>query len=225
MHRCVVVGLAVVLGPLALPATAGDPVVYTGCIQVSNGSLYSVHEGTVPMQPCKDKDKQISWNMAGAAGEKGGKGEKGDAGPQGAPGIGVQGPEGPSGPPGPAGPAAPVEGSQTPLRMDIYADSSTRCVPMPYFCLGKHVVVEQVGLLFTGDGTPNVAFVSSGDNTMWLDPPRAVAHRSWVASSAVKLRFDGSTNYLCAGARVSGIQSFFLVATLSGYCVDAPATP
>ncbi len=90
--------LAVALMFVASLALAADPVVYTGCINTSTGTLYSVHDGTTPMQPCKDKDLQISWNMAGV------QGPKGDAGPQGAMGYpgqqGVEGPTGPQGPPG-----------------------------------------------------------------------------------------------------------------------------
>jgi hypothetical protein len=56
---------------LAVPALGDQPGVYTGCIQKSNGSLYNVQEGTVPTQPCKSKDKQISWNMAGQPGPQG----------------------------------------------------------------------------------------------------------------------------------------------------------
>ena len=71
MRWCAVAGIVAALGLLAPPATADDPVVYTGCIQKSNGSLYNVREGTAPMQPCKSKDKQISWNMAGQPGPEG----------------------------------------------------------------------------------------------------------------------------------------------------------
>lgn len=71
MRWCVLAGLVAALGLLALPATADDPVVYTGCINTANGSLYNVQEGTVPTQPCKKKDKQISWNMAGQPGPPG----------------------------------------------------------------------------------------------------------------------------------------------------------
>jgi type VI secretion system Hcp family effector len=76
-------------------ALADDPVVYTGCLSTSTGTLYSVHDGTTPMQPCKDKDLQISWNMAGV------QGPKGDPGPQGA--MGYTGPQGVVGPTGPQG--------------------------------------------------------------------------------------------------------------------------
>ncbi len=63
--------LAAGLMLVALPAFADQTAVYTGCIQKSNGSLYNVQEGTVPTQPCKAKDKQISWNMAGQPGPQG----------------------------------------------------------------------------------------------------------------------------------------------------------
>jgi Right handed beta helix region len=55
---------------LAVPALAQD-VVYTGCIRSADGSLYSVRAGTAPMAPCRGKDKQISWNMAGQPGPQG----------------------------------------------------------------------------------------------------------------------------------------------------------
>ena len=45
--------LAASLALLAVPALAQDPIVYTGCLKSSDGSLYSVREGTVPMTPCK----------------------------------------------------------------------------------------------------------------------------------------------------------------------------
>ena len=63
--------LAAALMLVAVPALGDQPVVYTGCIQKSNGSLYNVQEGTMPTQPCKSKDKQISWNMAGQPGPPG----------------------------------------------------------------------------------------------------------------------------------------------------------
>jgi hypothetical protein len=63
--------LAAGLMLVVLPAFADQPAVYTGCIQKSNGSLYNVQEGTAPTQPCKSKDKQITWNMAGQPGPQG----------------------------------------------------------------------------------------------------------------------------------------------------------
>jgi type VI protein secretion system component Hcp len=112
--------LVVAVALIALPVLAEEPVVYTGCINTSTGTLYSVHQGTEPMQPCKDKDWQISWNMAGAPGPKGDQGEPGQAGPMGYPGAqgvagpagpqglaGPQGPQGAAGPEGPAGPQGP----------------------------------------------------------------------------------------------------------------------
>jgi len=63
--------LAAILALLALPALAQDPIVYTGCLKSSNGTLYSVRVGTVPLSPCKAQDKQISWNMAGLPGPQG----------------------------------------------------------------------------------------------------------------------------------------------------------
>ncbi len=64
------VGLAAALVLLAVPALAQD-VVYTGCIKSGDGTLYSVRAGTTPMAPCKAKDNQISWNMAGQPGPQG----------------------------------------------------------------------------------------------------------------------------------------------------------
>src|SRR5512136_1166363 len=72
--------LALALIFVASLALAADPVVYTGCLSTSNGTLYSVHDGTTPMQPCKDKDLQISWNMAGVPGQKGDPGPQGPSG-------------------------------------------------------------------------------------------------------------------------------------------------
>jgi type VI protein secretion system component Hcp len=90
--------LAVAMMFVASLALAADPVVYTGCISTSNGTLYSVHDGTTPMQPCKDKDLQISWNMAGVQGPKGNDGPQGAMGYPGAQGVpGQIGPQGPSG--------------------------------------------------------------------------------------------------------------------------------
>jgi len=61
-------------------ALAANPVMYTGCVSTSNGTLYSVHDGTTPMQPCKDKDLQISWNQAGVQGMPGEPGPQGPSG-------------------------------------------------------------------------------------------------------------------------------------------------
>jgi type VI secretion system secreted protein Hcp len=90
--------LVVALLFVASVAFAADPVVYTGCIATSNGTLYSVHEGTTPMQPCKDRDLQISWNMAGLQGPPGLTGPQGPMGYQGLQGdTGATGPQGPEG--------------------------------------------------------------------------------------------------------------------------------
>jgi hypothetical protein len=62
--------LAATLALLAVPALAQN-IVYTGCIRSADGSLYNVREGTAPMAPCRAKDKQISWNMAGQPGPPG----------------------------------------------------------------------------------------------------------------------------------------------------------
>lgn len=103
MKLKVVVGLAL----LAVPARAQDSaptVVYTGCIQASNGSLYNVHEGGAPMQPCRTPDRLISWSMQGPKGEKGDKGDGGPVGPMGYKGEqGVAGPTGAQGQTGPQG--------------------------------------------------------------------------------------------------------------------------
>lgn len=57
---------------LLVPASlAAQDVVYTGCIKSTDGSLYSVRADTTPLAPCKAKDKQISWNMAGQLGPQG----------------------------------------------------------------------------------------------------------------------------------------------------------
>jgi len=67
-HRLVLVLLIVVcFGSVAL----AQNVVYTGCLKSADGSLYSVRAGTAPMSPCKAKDNQISWNMAGQPGPQG----------------------------------------------------------------------------------------------------------------------------------------------------------
>jgi type VI protein secretion system component Hcp len=95
-------------------ALAADPTVYTGCLATSTGTLYSVHDGTTPMQPCKDKDLQISWNMAGVPGPQGPEGPQGPmgyTGGQGVPGqTGPQGPEGQDCSAGGSGGAQPVIG-------------------------------------------------------------------------------------------------------------------
>jgi len=62
--------LATTLALLAVPALAQD-IVYTGCIRSADGSLYSVREDTTPMAPCRARDTQISWNMAGQPGPPG----------------------------------------------------------------------------------------------------------------------------------------------------------
>jgi hypothetical protein len=62
--------LVATLALLAVPALAQD-MVFTGCIRSADGSLYNVREGTAPMKPCRAKDKQISWNMAGQPGPPG----------------------------------------------------------------------------------------------------------------------------------------------------------
>ena len=63
--------LAAAVALVAVPALAQGPIVYTGCLKSSDGSLHSVREGAAPMAPCKAKDKQISWNMAGQPGPPG----------------------------------------------------------------------------------------------------------------------------------------------------------
>jgi hypothetical protein len=78
LHHATLLIFAV--GLLVPAGLAAQDVVYTGCIKSADGSLYSVRQGTTPMAPCKAKDKQISWNMAGQPG-----------------------------PPGPAGPSVPQE--------------------------------------------------------------------------------------------------------------------
>lgn len=100
--------LVVALLFVASFALGGDPVVYTGCIATSNGTLYSVHEGTTPMQPCKDKDLQISWSMAGVQGPPGPTGPQGPMGYQ-----GTQGDPGPAGPQGPEGEDCTAAGGNT----------------------------------------------------------------------------------------------------------------
>jgi type VI protein secretion system component Hcp len=122
--------LVVVMMFIASLALAVDPVVYTGCIATSNGTLYSVHEGTTPMQPCKDKDLQISWNMAGVQGPTGPTGPQGSIGPMGPQGdtgpTGAQGPEGEDCTAAPGNSAGPqvvgrLKTSDTNIASDIYA--------------------------------------------------------------------------------------------------------
>ena len=62
--------LAATLALLAVPALAQD-IVYTGCIRSADGTLYNVSEGIAPKAPCRARDKQISWNMAGQPGPEG----------------------------------------------------------------------------------------------------------------------------------------------------------
>jgi hypothetical protein len=187
MRWCALVLAALLL--VVLPVLAEDPVVYTGCIQVSNGSLYNVHLGTDPMQPCKEKDQQISWNMLGPKGDKGDKGDTGVGvvGPQGLTGAtgpqGLTGPQGPVGPQGPTGmqgpqgdtgpagaavPAASIDGTQTPLHISAIiprpAYSASREVPLE--CRGKSIVIEEIGLY---------AYVREG-------PLRAVSYGAMEAS-------------------------------------------
>ena len=66
-------------------AWASEPVAYTGCLKVSEGTLYNMQIGDRPLAPCKDRDTVVTWNQ---------EGPKGPAGPVGEPG--------PIGPPGPA---------------------------------------------------------------------------------------------------------------------------
>jgi hypothetical protein len=74
--RCTALVILAV-GVLVPAGLAAQDVVYTGCIKSGDGSLYNVRQATTPMAPCKGKDKQISWNMAG---------QPGPTGPQGLPG-------------------------------------------------------------------------------------------------------------------------------------------
>jgi hypothetical protein len=76
------VALVATLALLAVPALAQD-IVYTGCIRSADGTLYNVSEGIAPKAPCRARDKQISWNMAGQPGPEG------PAGPSVPPPIGL----------------------------------------------------------------------------------------------------------------------------------------
>jgi hypothetical protein len=69
LHRVMLAVLAV--GLLVPAVSAAQDVVYTGCIKSGDGSLYNIRQATTPMAPCKGKDKQISWNMAGQPGPPG----------------------------------------------------------------------------------------------------------------------------------------------------------
>jgi hypothetical protein len=53
---------------LGIPTSADDsPVVYTGCLHVSNGSPDHAHVADAPMQPCRDNDEEIPWEKAGVS--------------------------------------------------------------------------------------------------------------------------------------------------------------
>lgn len=70
------------VGVAAIPSTDGT---ISGCYKTNTGDLRVIDAGA---ESCKNGERAIQWNQAGAAGPQG---PKGDPGPQ--------------GPPGPAGPA------------------------------------------------------------------------------------------------------------------------
>jgi hypothetical protein len=98
---------------LGLVASAAPAQEVSGCVNVSDGKLSRVAVGPEPMEPCRQNEFQLTWNLQGVSGEVGPQGPAGPQGPvgpqgpggpagsQGAPGV--PGPQGPQGPQGPAG--------------------------------------------------------------------------------------------------------------------------
>jgi hypothetical protein len=223
------------LALLALPASAQnpEPVVYTGCIASATGSLYAVHEGTVPMYPCQKNDRFISWNKAGVKGDKGDPGQNGLNGAPGLPGQnGLNGQDGAPGATGPAGPAAPVEGTQTVLAIELVPVSSTL---VPSECQGKNIVVQNVAFV----GLIDVAYQLIGlDLMVNLSPGHRAtpfelsssgvigSNRLYVFNKNVMLRYPANAtgfgiNVYTEPSTSLGSYHMFL----NGYCVDAPAAP
>jgi hypothetical protein len=236
MRWCIVAGLAAALGLLALPATADDPVVYTGCINVANGSLYNVHEGTVPMQPCKEKDTQISWNMAGVKGDKGDPGKDGLNGVNGLPGLnGANGLNGDPGAKGDTGPAGPADGAQTPFRTVFFEKTADLVsVPMPGECIGKNLVVENVSIHVTmspAEARMGGFMLAVNDMGTFFDLTAAPSWtdslgRYYYAFIETKLRIPPGAALTFVPTKASSdssYTSFFAVGvSIGGYCV-APA--
>jgi hypothetical protein len=234
MRWCAVAGLVAALGLLALPATADDSVVYTGCIQVSNGSLYNVHEGTVPMQPCKDKDKQIGWNMAGVKGDKGdtGLGIPGNPGQD-----GRDGRDGRDGAPGPAGESS--EGAKTPLNLSLaeITGANTTYLPVPDQCLGRILVIEGVSVRALAEPSNTVlarVFLKGEDSqgvstgTVDLGP---VAGQSVSADSlafthyqALTFRLPTSTVRFQLSVNIYNATDYSWHARVHGYCIAEEVT-
>jgi len=224
--------LVVALMLVALPALADDPVIYTGCVNTANGSVYSLHVGTMPMQPCKDKDMQVSWNMAGVQGPQGNDGAQGLPGVQGPAGVGI---EGPTGPPGPAGPAAPVEGTQQPFFTWGNATAGLNLseeMGVALVCQDKNIVVEGIAAFVEIHDTDQLTLFSvAGYNlgawrVIYLPVPQPViasGNHEYTVFQNLTLRLAPGTTKLRIQALSQGTGNYTtLFGAVFGYCVDAP---
>src|SRR5690348_9833428 len=94
------VGLAVLVGGIAMAPRDAAADVISACYSKSTGSIRIV----VSVGACKNGEVGITWDTTGATGATGATGPAGPAGATGATGpTGPQGPEGPIGPMGPQG--------------------------------------------------------------------------------------------------------------------------
>jgi hypothetical protein len=117
------IGLAFLLGTVALQSVQSQSSVIYGCYQSNNGQLRIVAGPNV----CSQNETAISWNVVGPVGPQGPQGLQGSIGPIGPQGVqglmgttgatGAQGPQGTTGATGAAGTTGPqgiqgVEGEQ-----------------------------------------------------------------------------------------------------------------
>jgi hypothetical protein len=222
--------LVAALALVGLPASAQEPVVYTGCIASANGNLYAVHEGGVPMSPCQRNDRAISWNMAGQKGDKGDTGV-GVPGPQGL--TGARGPQGLTGPQGPVGPAGPQE----PVKQDFFiglGGASARA-DVPQQCVGKSLVIETVsfeGWVAGGQAQGLQLWGERSGGTMTGAahfPPEnlfaSAGAQYFSGIHSLTLRFGADTSVVRGFLTFGGGDRRDVIWSITGYCLVVPSAP